>query len=100
MYTFSSRTPGSRAPVCLCNVLHSVRQHLVHPGNLAGNTHIDCPLANLHDQPTEDFGVDFGNDLELLSLRVLGFLYGGLEALLEVAWEFLCYKSALSEGNS
>lgn len=48
-----------------------VGKHLVHLGDLCSNTVVDGLFANLNDQSTEDFRVDFGRDFEFLALRVL-----------------------------
>jgi hypothetical protein len=73
----------------LRSCLYSITQHLVHSVNLRGNTVIDRPLADLNDQAAQDVWVDFGDNFELLTLGVLGFGDGGLEALLEFIVEFL-----------
>ena len=38
--------------------LQSVSEELVHLGKLGGDAEVNCPVANLNNEPTDDIGVD------------------------------------------
>lgn len=74
---------------CKPRFLHSVRQHLIHPRDLAGDTVVDRALANLDNQAAEDLWVDLGHHFQLLALRILGFGDRGFETFNGFIVEFL-----------
>ena len=38
--------------------LQGVGEQLVHLGKLGGDAEVNCPVANLNNEPTDDIGVD------------------------------------------
>ena len=66
-----------------------VVQNLVHLSNLAADAKVNSPVTDLDDQTTNNLWIDFGDDLELLALRVLGFGNSGFQSREEFGVEFL-----------
>jgi len=45
--------------------LQSVGKKFVHLGKLGGDTEVDCPVADLDDEATDDIGVDLGGMISI-----------------------------------
>ena len=61
--------------------LQRVGQELVHLGDLRRDAEVDCPVANLNDQASNDILVDLLGDLKLLALAELGLSNSSLKSL-------------------
>jgi len=48
--------------------LQSLGEQLVHLGKLGGDAQVDCPVANLDDEATDDIGVDLRRFVRIWTL--------------------------------